>query len=209
MSVLDLDRFAAAPLERDPFDFVVVSDFIRKEAQPALTSDFPAIERGGSFPLSTLRYGRAFAAFVEELESPAMRRAFAQKFAIDLENRPVAITVRGQTRAKDGKIHTDSKDKLLTVLIYMNPDWSAADSKGQLRLLRSPASLDDPVIEVPPLMGTMLAFRCGPTAWHGHHPFIGQRRTLQLNWVTDQGVVRREELRHRVSAFVKRLMGRG
>ena len=60
-----------------------------------------------------------------------------------------------------------------------------------------------------PMMGTLLAFRCGPNAWHGHHPFVGQRRTLQLNWVTDRGVVRREELRHRVSALAKRLFGGG
>jgi hypothetical protein len=31
---------------------------------------------------------------------------------------------------------------------------------------------------------------------------------IQLNWVTDQGVVRREQFRHRVSAFFKRLRGR-
>src|SRR4051812_48235258 len=115
MSVLDLDRFAATPLEHDPFDFLVVPDFIRKEAQAALTADFPPIEKGGSFPLSTLAYGPGFAAFVEELKAPAFRRAFQQKFSIDLDSRPVTITVRGQTRAKDGQIHTDSKDKLLTV----------------------------------------------------------------------------------------------
>jgi hypothetical protein len=209
MSVLDLDRFAAEPLAHDPFDYLVVTDFLHPEAQAGISADFPAIERGGSFPLSTLAYGPAFRAFVDELRAPTMRRAFADKFSIDLEERPVTITVRGQTRAKDGQIHTDSKDKLLTVLIYLNPGWSSADSKGQLRLLRSPDNLENPVAEVPPRMGTLLAFRCAPNAWHGHHPFIGQRRTLQLNWVTDAGVVRREEFRHRVSAFAKRLVGHG
>jgi hypothetical protein len=31
---------------------------------------------------------------------------------------------------------------------------------------------------------------------------------IQLNWVTSMGVVRREQFRHRVSAFFKRLRGR-
>src|SRR5260221_14754043 len=103
MSVLDLDRFAAAPLQRDPFDFLVLTYFIRKGAQAGLTADFPPIDKGGSFPPSTLCYGPAFAEFIAELESPAMRRAFAEKFSIDLDDRPVTITVRGHTRAKDGQ----------------------------------------------------------------------------------------------------------
>jgi hypothetical protein len=209
MAILDLDRFAAAPLCRDPFDFLVLADFIRKEAQPALAADFPQIDLGGSFPLSTLAYGPVFARLVDELRGPEMRRAFALKFAIDLDDRPVTITARGQTRAKDGQIHTDSRDKLLTVLIYMNQGWSSADSEGQLRLLRSADDLDDAAVEVAPAMGTLVAFRCAANAWHGHRPFVGQRRTLQLNWVTDAGVVRREEFRHRLSALAKRLLGRG
>ena len=208
MPVLDLDRFAAAPLRRNPYDFVVLDDFIRKEAQPALATDFPRIEQGGSFPLRTLTYGPGFARLVDELKGPAMRQAFAQKFSIDLDDRPVTITARGQTRAKDGQIHADSRDKLVTVLIYMNPGWSAADSEGQLRLLRSPDNLDDAVVEVPAAMGTLVAFRCVPHAWHGHRPFVGPRRSIQLNWVTDERVVRREEFRHRISAMAKRLFGR-
>jgi hypothetical protein len=209
MAILDLDRFAAAPLRHEPFDFVVLEDFIRKPAQPALAADFPEIDQGGSFPLSTLAYGPVFARLVDELRGPDMRRSFARKFSIDLENRPVTITARGQTRAKDGQIHTDSRDKLLTVLIYLNPAWSSAESEGQLRLLRSADDLDDAAVEVPPAMGTLVAFRCAANAWHGHRPFVGQRRTLQLNWVTDARVVRREEFRHRISAMTKRLLGRG
>ncbi|MBI1779628.1 MAG: 2OG-Fe(II) oxygenase [Proteobacteria bacterium] len=205
MSVLDLDRFAAAPLAREPYDFVVLTDFIKKAAQPAIAADFPDIAQGGSFPLSVLDYGPAFANLVDELQGPAMRRTFAGKFGIDLEARPVTITARGHTREKDGQIHADSKTKLITVLIYMNPEWSAGDSAGQLRLLRSPESLDDAAVEIPPAMGTLVAFRCAANAWHGHHPFVGARRAIQLNWVTDKGVVRREEFRHRLSALAKRL----
>ena len=77
-----------------------------------------------------------------------------------------------------------------------------------MRLLRSPDDLSDYVAEVPPDRGTLLLFRNGPNAWHGFEPFEGPRRVIQVNWVTDESVVRREGARHQFSAFMKRLFGR-
>ena len=62
---------------------------------------------------------------------------------------------------------------MLTVLLYMNPSWESSD--GRLRLLRGPDRLDAAVVEVPPAEGTLLAFRNGPTAWHGHTSVSGPR----------------------------------
>lgn len=200
-AALDIDRFRAAPLAHAPFDHVIVPGFIRSEALPQLNADFPPIAKGGSYPPEVLRYGPAFAALIEEIEGDAMRKAFEAKFAIALDGKPVMITVRGHTRAKDGRIHTDSKTKLLTALIYFNDDWGAEG--GRLRLLRSPGNLDDYAAEVPPDKGTLLAFRCTENAWHGHKPFIGPRRTIQVNWVTSEAVKQREIARHSFSARVK------
>jgi Rps23 Pro-64 3,4-dihydroxylase Tpa1-like proline 4-hydroxylase len=117
------------------------------------------------------------------------------------------VTVRGQSRAADGKIHTDSRTKLVTALIYMNDAWESP--RGRLRLVRSATDLDDVIAEVPPDEGTLLVFRNDPNAFHGFEPFAGPRRVIQLNWVTDASVVRREQARHRFSAFFKRLAKRG
>jgi len=51
----------------------------------------------------------------------------------------------------------------------------------------------------------MVAFRRSANSFHGHHAHIGERRSIQLNWVTDSGVVRRELARHRWSARLKSL----
>jgi SM-20-related protein len=51
----------------------------------------------------------------------------------------------------------------------------------------------------------MVAFRRSANSFHGHRPHIGERRSIQLNWVTDQRVVRRELGRHRWSARFKAL----
>jgi hypothetical protein len=201
--ILDLERLRATPLRREPFDFVVVEDFLHAEAVPALCADYPALARHGSFPVGALRCGPAFLRLVGELEGAPLRAAVEEKFAIDLAGRPTMVTVRGRGDRRDGRIHTDSASKLVTMLIYLNPHWTGEG--GRLRLLRDGHDLENYVAEVAPVMGMMLAFRRSETSFHGHHPHNGERRSVQLNWVTDQRVVRRETGRHRLSAWLKAL----
>jgi SM-20-related protein len=204
-SYLELSVFARTPLISDPYPYLIVPEFVSEAGRAALAADFPRIDQPGSFPVADLACGPAFRAFVAELEGEAMRRACGQKFGIDLTGRPTMVTVRGQARASDGSIHADAPSKLITVLIYMNEAWEAPG--GRLRLLRRPDDLESTVAEVPPQAGTLLAFRVTPQSWHGHHPASGPRRVVQLNWVVSAAVVRRERLRHGLSARVKRLFG--
>jgi len=203
VSLVDLGRLRAAPLQRDPFDFVVVENFVRPQYLSAAVADFPPLAKHGSFPLNGQHYGAAFAQLAAELEGDELRHAVEAKFAIDLGGRPTMITVRGYSDGKDGRIHTDSATKLITLLLYMNPSWE--EQAGRLRLLRRADDLDDVVAEIPPLAGTMVAFRRSENSFHGHHAHVGPRRSIQLNWVTDAGVVRRELARHRWSARLKSL----
>jgi hypothetical protein len=202
-TVLDLDRLRAARLNRDPYEFVVVEDFVRGEELGALLADCPRIVRHGSFPIAAGDGGPHFARLLDELNGAELREAIAEKFAIDLEDRPTMVTLRGWSDGKDGRIHTDSVSKLITLLLYLNPRWEAAE--GRLRILRSADDLDDYAAEIAPLAGTMLAFRRSERSFHGHLAHKGERRVLQLNWVTDKGVVRRELGRHRWSARLKGL----
>ena len=218
MSLLDLDLLAATPLVRTPFDYLIVPGFLTQEGIAAVDRSFPRIDAPGSFPTQALDYGTFHADLhegnlfchapaeltaIDVLQGPAMTRAMAQKFEVDLSGRPTMVTVRGRCQAKDGRIHTDSTTKIITVLIYMNDGWEAEG--GRLRLLNGPDDLDDMVAEVPPQAGTLLAFRRSENSFHGHKPFVGRRRSLQLNWVTDAGVVRHELARHRMSARMKSL----
>jgi hypothetical protein len=203
LTLLDLERLRAAPLSRDPFDFVVVENFVRPQYLADAIADFPPLGKHGSFPLNGERYGAAFARLAAELEGDDLRRAIEDKFALDLSGRPTMITLRGYSDGKDGGIHTDSATKLVTLLLYMNPVWEAA--AGRLRLLRRADDLEDFVAEIAPVAGTMVAFRRSANSFHGHHAHIGERRSIQLNWVTNMGVVRRELARHRWSARLKSL----
>ena len=204
---LDLARFRTTPLQRQPFEYLIVPGFLNADALPTIEQDFPEITTGGSFPAQSLHCGPDFTDLLTELQGAAVREAFAEKFAIDLHGRPTMITLRGQCRAKDGQIHTDSKSKLITALIYLNSAWRA--DGGRLRMLNGPGNLEDYAAEVPPEAGTLVAFRCGEQAYHGHRPYVGERRSIQLNWVTDAAVLKREMKRHRLSAWTKRVLHLG
>ena len=200
---LDVEALERARVHREPFPYLIVPRFVRAAALPAIGRDFPVIEHHGSFPLPSLRYGPAFGAFCDDLQSPRITAIVAKKLGMDLSSAPTMVTVRGQSRAADGKIHTDSRTKLVTALIYMNDSWESP--RGRLRLVRSEHDLNDVIAEVPPEQGTLLIFKNEPNAWHGFEPFSGPRRVIQLNWVTSASVVRREQFRHRISALFKRL----
>lgn len=201
MSALDLEAFRATPLVSDPFDHLIVPGFVKADALSDINRDFPPLQKPGSFPAHTLSYGPAFAGLLSEMQGTTMADAFVEKFGDGIVGKPTMVTVRGWCRPTDGKIHIDSKDKVVTVLLYLNEDWS--DDGGRLRLLRDSGDLENFAAEVPPIAGTLVAFRCAPNAWHGHKSFSGQRRTIQLNWVSGQMYVRREQIRHSVSAFFK------
>jgi SM-20-related protein len=201
---LRLDAFRATSLAIEPFPHLIVDGFIGKAALAAINADYPKLTSPGSFPVDQVTFGPAFRALLDELEGEEFRDAFEEKFGLDLSGRPTITTVRGRCDPRDGKIHTDSKSKIITVLLYMNESWGEAG--GRLRLLRSAHDLNDIIVEVPPVAGTMLAFKRSDNSWHGHEPFAGERRVIQFNWLTTQGNQQIAMLRHHTSASFKRLI---
>jgi SM-20-related protein len=203
--MLNLAALQAATVVPDPFDHTIVDGFVSADAVTGVSQDYPQITATGSFPLSELTYGPAFDQLLSELSSPAVRDAFSNRFDVDLARYVSLITVRGRVGSHDGGVHTDAKWKILSVLLYLNPTWESAG--GRLRLLRS-KNIEQAAVEVVPKWGTLLAFKRSDHSWHGHLPAEGERRVVQLNWVTSQDKADSELNRHRRSGFVKRLLGR-
>jgi hypothetical protein len=207
MSHLDIDKLRQARLETAPFDYVVVPGFIGPDTVRRVNATFPTIASGGSYPVESLDAGMTITEVIDELDGPAFEAAVADKFGVDLADRPKMYSLRGFTRAKDGKIHTDSKDKIVTVLLYLNETWDKPG--GRLRLLRDGHDVDNFATEVPPDNGTLLIFRRSDKSWHGHHPFDGPRRSLQMNWMTSEGSRGWHKVRHTISATLKKLTATG
>jgi len=203
MKCLNLKSLEQMPIQEHPYPHVVVPEFVSPDAFSSVVADFPKVPGPGSHPPSELKIRGYFRQLIDELHGDDFRRAIEAKFGVDLAGRPTMYTVRGYTRPKDGSIHTDSKTKIVTVLLYLNDKWD--DDGGRLRILRSGTDLDDYVAEISPTQGNLLAFVRSDTSWHGHKPFEGRRRAIQFNWVTDQEIVDKEQARHRLSTRVKKV----
>jgi len=199
--ILDFDKLAATALERDPYEHVVVERFVRPDEFPKVAADFPELPGPGLHPPSAVELKGAFATMLEEFNSDRFRDIIAEKFSVDLKGRPLMATIRGFTRARDGQIHTDSETKIITVLIYLNNSWDKEG--GNLRLLRNGTDIEDYAKEISPIEGTLLVFKRSDHSWHGHLPFEGPRRAIQLNWVTDRFTAFKENARHFMGSKLK------
>lgn len=203
-SMLDFDRLAHAPLAREPFQYLQAEGLLDAPSLARIGADFPKIDKPGIFPLSELDYGEAFAELIEEIRGARLEALLGEKFGLDLSDKPLMVTVRGRCQKRDGRIHTDSKDKLLTCLLYLNgPEWT--EEGGCLRLLRNGSSIDNPLAEVAPLGGNFVAFKRTDNSWHGHAPFVGERRYVMFNWVRSDVALAKNLGRHKLSAAFKRL----
>ena len=181
MSVLNLAVFDNTPLQRDPFDYIVAEGVIRPETLEVLNRDYPAIEKPANYSPEDLTYGSSFKQLLDELNSPELEQHVARKFGVDLEGAKRTITVRKYSEPSDGNIHTDHWSKIITLLVYFNPEWT--QEGGKLRFMRSANDIEDYAAEVTPLGGTMLAFRRSNKSFHGYKAYDGERRMVQMSWV--------------------------
>ena len=204
--VLNAEALRKAALVSEPFPYLIVDNIIRPEVLSEVVDSFPRIEKRGSFPPHAVSCSGRFAELMQEIESVELRDLIGERLGMDLSGRPPMVTVRGRTSEKDGEIHTDSTSKLVTLLLYLNPSW--ASSAGRLRLLYNDRDLTPYAAEISPEAGRCLVFKVTPNGWHGHEPFEGERRTIQLNYVTSEKVRDRELNRHRLSAFLKKLFSK-
>ena len=201
--MIDLEAIARSEVTREPFRFFAAANVLSAADLAAIRADFPDIRRPGIFPLSELAYGPAFSRLIEDIRSRELEEVVAEKYGVDLSDKPLMITVRGRAQKKDGRIHSDTKTKFVTCLLYLNEIWDQGE--GRLRMLRKPDDLDDFIAEIPPNGGTLASFLRSENSWHGHRPYLGERRYVMFNWMTSPAALRRELGRHRFSARIKQL----
>ena len=200
---INYEKLDNIDVNHEPYDYFVVENLVLEDQFEGLINSYPSVPGPGSYPLSDLSINEDFQNFIDEMNGDRFRKTIEEKFNISLLGKPTMFTVRGQCRKTDGKIHTDSKTKIITILLYMNQQWD--DDGGRLRILHDGENINNYAEEVPPYGGTLLAFKRSDNSWHGHEPFEGQRRAIQMNWVTSDEVVRREQKRHKWSAFWKKI----
>ena len=202
-NILNLDALQSAPLNTDPYPYFTVPHSIQDAVVGAVIKDFPRIQDGGSYNLEDVKYGPEFDNLLKSLDTPAFRKILCDKFDVDVMDLPMMVTLRGYSRKKDGRIHTDSKTKVLTILIYLNEEWPA--ETGRLRVLRGPDDMEDYADEIVPGPGSMMAFKVTDNGWHGYPSYEGQRQSIQINFLTSAAANNKHRFFHGLSAKLKKL----
>ncbi len=205
--VIDVEAIRRATVSRDPYTHMLVDNVLNAGAVPALRAEFPNITKPGFLTVDEVELHGKFKQLIDELESPELSEVMSERMGIDLHPYPRLTTIRKISQAKDGRSHTDGTAKVMTLLVYMNEAWQD-DGAGRLRVLYGPDGFEPYKLEVPPTMGTMFAFLRADNSWHGHPPFAGERRVVQVDWVKDENELARKKRRNSMAQFFKGIFGR-
>ncbi|MBJ9954229.1 MULTISPECIES: 2OG-Fe(II) oxygenase [unclassified Acinetobacter] len=204
-SILKLDALKDAEVMTTPYPFFVVENALADSEVQAVIKDFPKIEQGGSFNIEDVEIKPNFDRFLKSLDTPEFRQILTDKFDVNVMEHPMMITLRGYSRQKDGRIHSDSKSKLLTILIYLNESWDAPN--GRLRILNDDKDINNYVAEIGAGPGSLVAFKVTDNGWHGYIPYEGQRQSIQINFLTSEKANAKHKFFHGLSAKVKKIFG--
>jgi SM-20-related protein len=207
MSLINLSAVRDAQPSRDPYSFLLASKFLKEDAVDDLRRDFPAIDKPGYLTVDEVKLHGRFKQLIDELEGPELTEELSRKFGQDLHAYPRLTTIMKRSQPKYGSIHTDGPSKVMTMLVYMNDEWQQ-DEGGRLRVLYDEKNYEPYKLEVPPTMGTMFAFLRSDNSWHGHLPFSGERRVVQIAWVKSQADVDRKKKHNKMAQFFKGIFGR-
>jgi SM-20-related protein len=207
LSVLNPEAVRQAPLSREPYTFFLGSGVLKEDTIPDLKRDFPNITKPGYLTVDEVDLKGRFKTLVDELEGEEFTEELSKKFGKDLHPFPRLTTIRKLSQAKDGRIHTDGTSKVMTLLVYMNDEWDAG-GPGRLRVLYDEKNFEPYAAEVPPTMGTVFAFLRADNSWHGHQPFAGERKVVQVAWVTSADELDRKKNRNKWQQMFKGIFGR-
>jgi hypothetical protein len=204
---LRLDR--ADTLVRDtPFAFLVAYGQLPAAPKARLDADFPRYTSSGFFPYEAVDCGPAIVELVDALTSRPFADAIGARLGLpDLGSFPSLVTICRSLNLRHGTIHTDSRSKIATALLYLNESWPDT-SEGCLRFLERIDDIDATVTaEIRPLYGTLAAFRRADNSFHGHLPHEGERRVIQVAWLVSEQEKLRKTQRGKFTRWFKRLFG--
>ncbi|MFI2810323.1 MULTISPECIES: 2OG-Fe(II) oxygenase [Microbulbifer] len=197
----------AEPLVRsEPFHFLVARNLLPTGMMDSVSAHFPKLKGAGYLPYEAEQCGDSVNALVARLVDHEFANALGDRLGIDnLAQYPTYVSISRTLKKRHGKIHTDGKSKVATALLYLNQDWKGRRD-GCLRFLNRIDDFDDTVIpEIPPVYGTLAAFKRADNSFHGHLPFQGERHVIQVAWLVNADEKLRKAKRGRLSHKLKRL----
>lgn len=207
---LDASRLNGSDVQinQEQFPFFFVKDILSLDLNPRLKKDFPSMKGAGYLPYERHDCGESINTLIDQFLSPEFANAIGDNLGIpNLSQYPTYVSICQTLNKRHGTIHTDGKAKVATALLYLNDNWDTA-GKGCLRFLRKIDDINTTIVpEIPPVYGTLAAFKRTDNSFHGHLPFEGERRVIQVAWLVSAEDQARKAKRGKLSHAIKNLLG--
>lgn len=206
--MLDLQRLDRPDtvVRQQPFPFMIAHGLLPEEVRDDLERGLPALRGGRFLSHDPGDCGPSLNTLIKHLTSPRLAATVGRHLGIDdLGGYPTLVTLCRALNRRHGTIHTDSKSKIATALLYLNPAWPDT-SAGCLRFLNAIDNIDDVIEpELKPLYGEFAVFKRCDNSFHGHLPYQGERRVIQVAWLTSEEEKLRKTRRGKFSRMFKKL----
>lgn len=184
--MIELERITSHSLASEPYKWGVVDRIFSAADAAELVRTFPRDhfktvrgydgEKGYEYEArSLISMGANVATHAEALSpawqrlaavlvSPAYRSAMSRLTGLQLDVLPIEVNLFHYGRSAWLGPHVDLEDKLVTHVFYFNETWDESDG-GCLAILRG-SSMDQPVMIVPPVVGTSSVLVRSTNSWH-------------------------------------------
>src|SRR5579871_3871043 len=130
-------------VRQEPFPFMIAHGQLPDEARGDLDRDFPKYASAGFFPYDPSDCGPSVNLLVQQMTTPEFASTIGRQLGIEkLGSYPTLVTLCRALNKRHGTIHTDSRSKVATALLYLNPQWPDT-SEGCLRFLNRIDDIDD------------------------------------------------------------------
>lgn len=184
--MLDLERLSSARLESAPYRWAAIDRLFAADDAARLAATFPAdhflrrsmydgekdhdyemrcvTRKGGTAVFRAEGLSAPWQTLARELVSRGYRQAMATLTGLDLSAAPLEITAYRYPPGGRLGAHPDTRDKLVTHILYFNPVWHVDDG-GCLAILRSADDADVAAV-VPPVVGNSAVLVRSDDSWH-------------------------------------------
>ena len=206
MPLIDYDVLQhSAPVHREPFTWVLIDDLFSASAIDFLVEEYPtegftpSISDNGHYRLddqTVVEYGTCvnldhlsplWREVIADVMDPAYRRTIAQLTEVDLSETTMKVRLCKYPPGGWMLPHTDQPRRVVTQIIYLNPEWEASWG-GHLQILGSERA-DDVVESVSPKRNRSVLFVRSDTSYHAVTPVdeaCGKtRRTLLVQFTRE------------------------
>jgi Rps23 Pro-64 3,4-dihydroxylase Tpa1-like proline 4-hydroxylase len=127
----------------------------------------------------------AWSELLRDLMSPEFTEWLESQTGIELSGLERSIGIYTHRDGDYLSVHKDKLTKAITSILYLNTDWPP-NAGGRFQLFTSGDRKSEPVAEIPPTGGQLLAFKPTESSWHAVSPIARadgvERVTVQVEY---------------------------